>query len=114
MPPCGLTEPSPINLMALTPCELVTLPLPEMLELIRQSPELFQVYSKLLTEALRLHNGIKNALCNYTAKQKYEWFLQEYPGLIFDVNNRYIASFLHMTPETLSRLRTATRKRIEG
>ena len=114
MPPCGLTEPSSINLMALTPCELVTLPLSETLELIRQSPELFQVYSKLLTEALRLHNGIKNALCNYTAKQKYEWFLQEYPGLIFDVNNRYIASFLHMTPETLSRLRTATRKRIEG
>lgn len=113
MPPCSLKDPSPITLMAVTPSELVTLPIPETMDMIPHAPELFELYSRLMTESMRLHNNIKNTLCNYTAKQKYEWFLQEYPGLIFDVNNRYIASFLNMTPETLSRLRTATRKRLE-
>lgn len=47
---------------------------------------------------------------NLPAKQRFQWFLEEYPGLIFDVNNRHIASFLSMTPETLSRMKSALRK----
>lgn len=114
MPPCGLEEPSPISLMAVTDSEFVALPIRETMELAESSREVMHLYTGFLTESMRLHNRIKNTLCNYTAKQKFDWFLQEYPGLIFDINNRYIASFLNMTPETLSRLRAAGRRRRTG
>lgn len=110
MPPCGLYDPSPINLMTLTDCEFAVLPVDDAVNFIHESPDILHLYSNLLVASMQLHNRIKNTLCNYSAKQKYDWFLQEYPGLIFDVNNRYIASFLNMTPETLSRLRAADRK----
>lgn len=45
-------------------------------------------------------------LYKYTAKERYEWFLEKYPGLIDQITNKYIASFLRMSPVTLSRLKT--------
>ena len=110
MPPCGLEDPSPINLSTLSDCMMAVLPIPETMQLVQQYPELFNLYSTLMTESMRLHNRIKNTLCNYSAKEKFDWFLQQYPGLIFDINNRYIASFLNMTPETLSRMKSALRR----
>lgn len=110
MPPCRLEDPSPINLATLSECTLVALPIQETLEMVPQYPELFNLYSTLMSDSMRLHNRIKNALCSYSAKEKFDWFLQEYPGLIFDVNNRYVASYLNMTPETLSRMKSALRR----
>lgn len=110
MPPCSFDEPSPENLVALTDCAFVVMPLQETMQLVHQYPELTELYARFLTDAMRLHNHTRHVMCNLPAKQRFEWFLEEYPGLIFDVNNRQIASFLSMTPETLSRMKSALRK----
>lgn len=39
-----------------------------------------------------------------TAQQKYDYFLEDLPGLIHRVKFIYIASFLNLSPETLSRI----------
>lgn len=111
MPPCAFDEPSPENVAALTDCDLVVLPLKETMELVRTCPQLAELYARFLTDSMRLHNHTRHAICSLPARQRFEWFLEEYPGLIFDVNNRHIASFLNMTPETLSRMKSATRKK---
>ena len=46
--------------------------------------------------------------------ERYQWFLARYPGLISTVNNKHIASFLGMTPVTLSRLRRQVREQGGG
>lgn len=110
MPPCSLDEPSPESLVTLTDCDFVVLPLQETMKLVRQHPELADLYARFLTDAVRLHNHTRHVICGMPARQRFEWFLEEYPGLIFDVNNRHVASFLNMTPETLSRMKSALRK----
>lgn len=110
MPPCALDEPSPENLVTLTDCDFVVMPLQETMGLVHEHPELTELYARFLTDAMRLHNHTRHVICGLPARQRFEWFLEEYPGLIFDVNNRHIASFLNMTPETLSRMKTALRK----
>ncbi len=110
MPPCSFDEPSPENLAAVTDCDFVVMPLQETMQLVHRYPALTELYARFLTDAMRLHNHTRHVMCNLPAKQRFEWFLEEYPGLIFDVNNRQIASFLSMTPETLSRMKSALRK----
>jgi CRP-like cAMP-binding protein len=41
-------------------------------------------------------------LCKAT--ERYEWFIQRYPGVIERINHKIIASFLRMSPITLSRI----------
>ena len=110
MPPCGLYDPSPINLMTLTDASLRSCRSTTRLILSMNRPTSCTCTAICSSPPCSCTTASKITLCNYSAKQKYDWFLQEYPGLIFDVNNRYIASFLNMTPETLSRLRAADRK----
>ena len=50
-------------------------------------------------------------VCRNTAMQRYQWFLEAYPGFIDKVSNKHIASFLGMTPVTLSRLRRVLREK---
>lgn len=47
------------------------------------------------------------------AKERYNWFLREYKDLIDRVSHRHVASFLNMTPVTLSRLRKEFREQEE-
>lgn len=52
-------------------------------------------------------NRIQSALSN-TAEEKYLSFIQKYPGFANRIPQSMIASYLGMTPETLSRIRTQT------
>lgn len=105
----GLNEPSQINIEALTDCELIRAPVSILTDLMEHSPVMLQVYSKLLLESLERHWGMKRILYQ-SAMQRYQWFLATYPGLVDRVSNKYIASFLGITPVTLSRLRRQLRE----
>ena len=72
---------------------------------ILSSLELSNLYARKLMESYADHWLHKNILFHSTAQMRYEWFLQAYPGLIDIVPHKYIASFLNMTPVTLSRIR---------
>lgn len=105
-----LNEPSIISVEAVTPCELLAIEAQTLQELLQQNTELVWIYNAYLQQALQTHWQIKTMVCQHTAMERYQWFLQAYPGLIDQVNNKYIASFLGMTPVTLSRLRRTLRE----
>jgi len=46
-----------------------------------------------------------NVVLSYSAEEKYHAFLEEYPGLSTRIPQYMIASYLGITPESLSRLR---------
>ena len=96
-----------ITLETLTESEIFSIPVEEILKLRLQYPEIEDIYLNIMISTLQYHWRTKKMLYLKTARERYEWFLEEYPGLIDKVNHNKIASFLNITPVTLSRIRTA-------
>ncbi|MDR0265427.1 MAG: Crp/Fnr family transcriptional regulator [Sphingobacterium sp.] len=68
-------------------------------------PNLY-VYFKTLSEASLLQKIKDNDFLNYgDAKTKYLELLRRYPAIVQQVPQQYIASYLKITPQSLSRIR---------
>lgn len=66
----------------------------------------FYIFLKSITEAHLLNKIKDNDFLNYgNAKTKYLEFISRYPALAQNVPQQYIASYLKITPQSLSRLR---------
>lgn len=100
----GFYAPSSVHIEAITNCQLVVMPLQELLSMMDR-PEIMKVYCAQLEQALQRHWNIKMLLYRCDALERYRWFQEQYPGLEKQVNGKHVASFLGMTPVTLSRLR---------
>jgi len=110
-----LGRPAQISIEAMTDCQLFQIPAADVERLLREMPALQELYVRYLVDALERHWEVKRIMYQ-PADQRYIWFLERYPGLISLVSNKHVASFLGMTPVTLSRVRrkireTASKKR---
>ena len=106
----GIQRPSPLTIETLTPAEVLCIQIAPLRRLLNRSQEVLWGFHTLLIDALRTHIGLKNALYHCTAAQRCLWFREQFPGYEDKVNHSYIASFLNMTPETLSRARGAVKR----
>ncbi len=106
----GVTEISPIGFEALEDSEVFGVPMALIRTLLEEDTSVVRTYNQILTAALREQWEIKLALCQYDARERYLWFRRTYPALIGRVQNKHIASFLSITPVTLSRLRRTIRE----
>lgn len=104
-----LGEPSLLSIEALEDSELIAISFSVVLPLVCSNMELVTLYNRLLSNSLKMHWENKTALVQYTATERYQWFLENYPGLIERINHGYIASFLGITPVSLSRVRRLLR-----
>lgn len=97
-------EPALISIEALVKSTVLCISILNFKNLIIKYPQLYEIYLKSLLNSSKLHWNLKILTYQYTAKQRYNWFLKNYPGMIEKISHKYIASFLNMTPVTLSRL----------
>jgi CRP-like cAMP-binding protein len=98
-------RPTYSGIQALTECELLLIDRRTWQQLIEEIPKLF-ILSKLLTEVALLNGFKDNDFLHFgTAKQKYLEFLKRYPDLVLSIPQHYIASYLRITPQSLSRIR---------
>lgn len=109
MTSADISAPSPECFEALTDCNLIKLRISDFYRAAKSAPQLLSIYNSLLESAWHDHWKVENAIRHLSAKNRYEWFLREYPGLIDAIPHRHIASFLGMTPVTLSRVRSQHR-----
>ena len=110
MPDNDFTQPASITMEALTDCEILCISIPNVMRLLREYPSLNGLYQRLLLKSANLHRDLKIVSYQYTAMQRYQWFLEQYPGLIDKISHKYIASLLNMTPVTLSKMRKILRE----
>lgn len=104
-----LGEPVNISMEALSDCTLLEISLDSLNQLMRYQ-ELSHAVQICLFTGLQRHWELHDMMNQHTAEERYQWFLENYPGLIDVVQKRHVASFLGLTPESLSRVRRNLQK----
>ncbi|HLW38976.1 MAG TPA: Crp/Fnr family transcriptional regulator [Brumimicrobium sp.] len=90
---------------AVTNSELYTIHKSVIEKLSNEIPNLY-IFVKSITEANLLNKIKDNDFLNFgNAKTKYLEFVKRYPTLAQQVPQQYIASYLKITPQSLSRIR---------
>ena len=91
---------------AIQPGHVLAVPSGPIVSRLESDETLVRIYNRLLLDSLRNHVEIKKVLYQFDAMEKYKWFLKKYPELDKKATVRHIASYLDITPVTLSRIRS--------
>ena len=100
------SRPSDEYIQTLEDCELVVIPFDAMQELYDRFPEMNMVGRRLLEEYYSASEE-RVYICRIPdAKSRYRHFIDTRPELVNRIPLKYVASYLGITLETLSRLRS--------
>ena len=102
-----MEKPSMQVIQALEPTLLYLLPKKELEAVAMRSVNIQILYRKILEESLIISQQRADMLRFESAQDRYQKLVKNSPQLVLRAPLVYIASYLQMTPETLSRVRTA-------
>ncbi len=100
-------EPSHQQIQTLEPTILFALPKPALEREAVRNVNIQMLYRKILEESLIISQVHADMLRFESAQERYAKLVKRSPQLILRAPLVYIASYLQMTPETLSRVRTS-------
>ena len=101
-------QPTNLQIMAIEPTILYCLPKARLEAVAMKSVNIQILYRKILEESLILSQKHADMLRFESAIDRYQKLVKRSPQLVLRAPLVYIASYLQMTPETLSRVRTQT------
>lgn len=99
-------SPSHLGIHTLEPAELRGIHYQDFMSLADRYHEVERLLRKMITDSLILSQVRMDAIQFETAQQRYDRLMATQPEIIQRVPLTYIASFLGMTLETLSRIRS--------
>jgi CRP-like cAMP-binding protein len=100
-------EPSHLQIHALEPTLLYAMSKAELEAVAMRSVNIQILYRKILEESLIISQRRADMLRFESAQDRYQKLMKRAPQLVLRAPLVYIASYLQMTPETLSRVRNA-------
>ena len=100
-------EPTRLQSQALEPSIIYSLPKADLEQAAINCVNIQMLYRKILEESLIISQHHADMLRFETAQDRYAKLVKRSPQLVLRAPLVYIASYLQMTPETLSRVRTA-------
>ena len=97
--------PSLFSLESIEPSEVMFIKKEDFYNEIENNSSLRKVYEEKIIERFSFYQHLFLSRIKNTPQQRYEELLKEYPNIIQRVPQHYIASYLGITPVSLSRIR---------
>lgn len=97
--------PSLFSLESIEPSELLAIDGMELKTLIRSNNAIRDEYENLLTERFHAYQQLFLSRIRNTPRRRYEELLEHNPEIVRRIPQHYIASYLGITPVSLSRIR---------
>jgi len=98
-------KPSGVYIEAIEPTKILQIKHPDLLYLYTNFPKFDRNFRIILEQKyIELQNRVLQSISS-TADERYQSFLEQYPGLSQRLPNTQIASYLGITPEFLSKIR---------
>ena len=97
--------PSRIYMETLEPCTVLELSMPAKERLLKEMPKFERIFRLMLQNHVSKFQERLIAMISKSAKEKYLDFMDRYPHIVNRVPQHYIASFLGISPEFLSKVR---------
>jgi len=98
-------SPSRITLEAVTPCEFFELSAESFLPVVYSNPDLAKFATTGVANYLGMTHYKMALLRTISADKRYKQFLREFPAVAKYCELKDISSYLHITPQSLSRIR---------
>jgi CRP-like cAMP-binding protein len=98
-------QPSDKNVQALTDCQLITISYENMQKLLQQVPRGKEINAAIDHYVMMKMLYQRTFLLNLDATVRYKEFMREYAHILHRIPLSYIANFLGITQQSLSRLR---------
>ena len=102
-----MEQPTRLQIKALEPTVLIAMPKADLEAVAMKSVNIQILFRKILEESLILSQHHADMLRFESAQDRYQKLVKDQPQLVLRAPLVYIASYLQMTPETLSRVPTA-------
>ena len=102
-----LEQPTHLQIKTIEPTVVIAIPKVDLEAVAMKSVNIQILYRKILEESLILSQIHADMLRFESAQDRYQKLIKRQPQLVLRAPLVYIASYLQMTPETLSRVRTA-------
>lgn len=98
-------NPTMFNVQAVRKTTLRSVSAARFREFMRSNPSMQQLWNQLLEALVYQQLERENDLLTVSPEERYRRVLERSPALFQEVPLKYIASYLRMTPETLSRIK---------
>lgn len=98
-------EPATYNIEALEDAELAVMSKESHEDLLKKCPKYETFHRELITSAYIALQKRLSSIISFTVEERYEAFMVQYPHIAQRVPQHMIASYMGLTPETLSRVR---------
>lgn len=99
-------KPSREYIQAAEPCELLQVSKTDYLQLVETVPQVNKAYRHLLEMAYVTSQQRIYHFLHLPALERLKWVMEQHPGILTRLSGKMVASYLGVTPYTLSRLKS--------
>jgi len=103
--------PAKFNIDAIEDAEVILIEKTNFEKLCKNIPQLNDLVNAILQRSFIVSQNRIQANISYTAEEKYQHFLDKFPAIANRIPQHMIASYIGITPETITRIRRAASKK---